>query len=644
MPHGKSKKNQLIVVGALGLIVLALSFVYLSFPQAFDGFTQQQQDTTLSISQINIDPQGNPVGNEWHNSFWNLLVYVNANDDIAGVVLPKGQTGSITYQGAVDALKTGAKVEIKINPQQPYLIRDIQEKTAMVAPGAVGPSKSTGQLDMQYYGWGEQQWRIYTPFVVTVYKDGQQVGQPVTLNEQGASKVQEVSTPEGPVRIENLGTLGGNYRDPNTPSQICIVKGSPNVYDYTQVSSILNSGYGIYWFGNRREGNNVAVNPVMVYPGNIIGNVFTPSNYGGWSGSDVGGKAEPVKPVLFSADKSQLPPDEQKFYCLTQYLQASGVADLSQSIFQSRVAGFTGATWQKVSKVTDSNGATALRLDIPWDAFGTPLVSIRVPTELADTWVERPIDTDTKVSAVWLTTNSLYGDLSGSLRIACTVTNKASITGSSNLEISTGNSKLAVTPLQMTVNNLEPNVPQIVYFDATNLGVEGKIDNIPVTIIAKDTYTGQETGRCTLYGTLLPTLTSGQTTVTIYAVEKGTTIPAKSLQLHVAYGTQSKDVFTDSNGATGGMSLVTPQGGAFVGDVLITSADTATYNAGSMSYPISQAGAYEVTFEVERKDTDYADWLLIALIIGIVIAIIVIVAIAVYLYRKKRKHHRGRHY
>jgi hypothetical protein len=74
----------------------------------------------------------------------------------------------------------------------------------------------------------------------------------------------------------------------------------------------------------------------------------------------------------------------------------------------------------------------------------------------------------------------------------------------------------------MTVNNLVPNVPQTVYFDCTNLGVENQVDDIPVTIIAKDTYTGTETGRDTIYGTLLPTLTTGQTTVNIRAVEKGT--------------------------------------------------------------------------------------------------------------------------
>jgi len=636
------KHGKLYGFGAVFLIVLTLAGLYIYDPAIFSN---SQQNTTLSISQINVDPQGSPVGNEWKGSFWNLLVYVNANDDIAGVILPKGQTGSITYQGAVEALKTGAKVEIKIDPQQPYLIRDLQEKYAMPAPGAVGVATSTTQLDLRYYGWGEATWRIYTPFTVSIYKDGVLVGQ-TTLNDQGQSSVQSVSTSEGAVRIENLGLLGGSYTSPNTPSQICILKGYPNVYDLTQVNSIISGTYGNYWFGTRREGNNVAVNPTMVYPGLLIGNVYPPSTIGGWKslnsgGSDVGGKVDPVKPVISSGEKSSLPSDKQKYSSLTEYIAGSGIADLANSLFQSRAAGFSGALWQKVSLVTDTNGQTALKLDIPWSAFGTPLVNIRVPTELADTFVEQPIVTSTQVSAVWQTSGTAYGDISGSLRIACTVTNTGTVTGSTMLSVSSGNSKLSLTPLTQTVNNLQPNVPQTVYFDATNLGVENEISNIPVTIIAKDTYTGSETGRCTLYGTLLSTLTPGTTTLSINVYEKGTTTPAPNLQLSVQYGTQTLTPVTDANGGTGGLTLTTPQGGAFVGSVLITSMETSTYKAGTMTYQINQAGAYIATYEVERKDTQYIDWVLIAIIVIIVVVFVAIIGGGVYALRKNK--HGGKH-
>ncbi len=83
--------------------------------------------------------------------------------------------------------------------------------------------------------------------------------------------------------------------------------------------------------------------------------------------------------------------------------------------------------WQSASFVKETNGANALRLDIPWSAFGTPLVNIRIPTELADTFVEQPIITSTDVSAKWVATGGDYADLQGSLRIAVTLTNKAQL-------------------------------------------------------------------------------------------------------------------------------------------------------------------------------------------------------------------------
>jgi hypothetical protein len=603
------------------------------------------QNTTLNVSQIYVDPQGSAVGDEWRGSYWNILTYINANDDLAGVVLPEDQKTSITFNGAVQQLESGAKVEVKIDPQTPYLIRDIQENTKPVAPPAKsneGGQTVTG-LDLRYYGWAEPTWRIYTPFVVSIYKDGSLVGSK-TLNMQGQSQVQTISTSEGEVRIENLGVLGGQYLSPNTPSQISIFKGAPNVYDWAQIQNMVvyTSGstdtYAKYWYGMALQ-NGYAVSPVIILQmqATTIYNGFP-----GWLGS--GGNPSPVRPVLFTNDKTSLPVEKRSFSCLTEWLQSKGVANLAGSLFNTRATGDSGALWQSASFVTDTNGQTALKLEIPWGAFGTPLVNIRVPTELADTWIERPIVTQTSVSAVWMSTNTKYGDLQGSLRIAVTLTNKGSVTGGTLLEVQSGNSKLSITPLSMTVNNLAPNVPQTVYFDCTNLGVEDQIDDIPVTIIAKDTYTGGETGRDTIYGTLLPTLTSGTTTLNIRAVEKGTDNPIVGLQLRVVLPSmEPKTVFTGVGGETGPVTLSTPQGGAYIGSVVIQSEDTFDYKAAYLTYNVASASSYSVTLEVERKDTDYPTtgldlWVWLA--IGAVISVVILVA--AYLVVKKKGKRRRR--
>ena len=248
----------MIGMGVIFLIAITLGAMFYFNPAIFNF---ANPNTTLSISQIYVDPQGSEVGNEWRGSFWNILAYINTNDDLAGVILPEDQKTSITYQGATEALKTGAKIEIKIDPQQPYLIRGIQEKTATVtptvgqtyvnrySPSDRGESFSTqaSELPLRYYGWVEPTWRVYTPYVVSIYKDGALVGQ-ATLNTNENGKNNQgmaVSTSEGSVRIENLGYLSGQYLGgPNAPAQIAIFKGYSNVYDYTQLTNIIQYNQG----------------------------------------------------------------------------------------------------------------------------------------------------------------------------------------------------------------------------------------------------------------------------------------------------------------------------------------------------------------------------------------------------------------
>lgn len=640
MKHGKLLGFLLVIIVISGLVV------YFN-PSILDNIAP---NTTLSISSINVDPQGTVVGDEYRGSFWNILVYVNANDQLAGVVLPEGQTGSVNYQGAMKALETGAKVEVKIDPGTPYMIRSVVQNSKLVAPAATGAGSTVDARYLTYYSWGESTWRIYTPFTVSIYKDGSLVGQK-TLNMEGENAVQTVSTSEGNVRIENLGILGGSYQSYSTPSQIAILGGS-HVYDWTQIQSVVSgstSQFANYWYGNSRNSNGQAYNPTVVF-GVSTTTAYQPSKYGGWSGSDSGTNVKPIRPVIFSSEKSNLPSEERSFYCVTEYIeQNKGISNLASSLFSTRSTGNTGSLFQKAEFVTDTNGQTALKLEIPWGAFGTPLVSIRVPTELADTWVEQPIVTgNIDLSAAWVSTGSTIADLYGSSRVAVTVTNTGTVTGSARLTIASGNSKLSITPLEMTVNNLEPNVPQIVYFDGTNLGVENEISSIPITVKAYDTYTGTERASVTIYGTLKPTLATGESKLVMHVVEKGTVTPIVGLQFTMQYGDKAPTAFSGANGLVE-MTLENPQGGAYTGQVYVSSADTTIYKTASATYNFDQAKVLEVTFEVERKDTAYKDdkdWMTYLIIILVIIIFAIIISVGVYAVRKNkrggRRRYRGR--
>jgi hypothetical protein len=248
---------------------------------------------------------------------------------------------------------------------------------------------------------------------------------------EGQNQIQTIQTNEGTIRIENLGIITGQYLSPNTPSQIAIFKGYPNMYDLTQINSIIHNdigatysavnynglttisgsqAYSTYWYGPTfRWADNK--HPAAFGPPSA-NTLIAANNYGGWITADEGSTKgrNPIKPVIGSSDKASLPEDKRSFLSLTEYIQSKNIQNLAETIFRE------GSIFQKVSFIQDTNGQAALKLEIPWSAYGTPQVNIRIPTELADTFVERPIITDTKVSAVWETTGSKNADLTSNQR------------------------------------------------------------------------------------------------------------------------------------------------------------------------------------------------------------------------------------
>lgn len=639
-------KNFLVV---LILCVLAIAF-FASYPYS---------QTIVSISQIYVDPQGSEVGGEWKGSFWNIVAVVNVNDDLAGVLLPQNQSATITYENVLTTLKTGAKIEIKIDPQPAYLLRNIAEKTVMVTP-EVGRTYSTHpltgigealdevkitELYLRYYDWAEPTFRIYCPFTVSVYKNGALVGQK-TFNTEGAATVQSITTSEGVVRIENLGILQGQYLSPNVPPQICILKGYPYIYDLTQVSGLIGydqgavyaatpyqntakatmtNAYSTYWFGTMRWNNNKHPSALLSTP-----NLVNAGSYGGWVNTDVAWRyqRDPVKPVIDSTEKGQLPESKRSFQSLTEYIQSRGVQNLASTIFSN---------YQNPQFITESTGKLSMKLSIPWNGFatyGVPLVNIRVPTELADTWVDRPPISNVSVELRWESTGTDKVDIAGSQRLIARLTQHSNVLSTTEVTIQSGSSRAGLYPLVTRVSLMPGEVKEI-YFDVSNLGKEVEEPNVPITVICTDTYTGKETGRDIAYATLLATLIEGQTFLHLKAVEKGTAIPVVGLQIQVLFATESLSGFTDSAGKWNS-KLELPSGGAWVGTVQIQSLDTEKYKASYRSVDV-QIGINEVTLQIEKKGEGEPpfDWTWF-----IIVAIAIVAVVLVYYWwRKKRRRH-----
>jgi len=657
-------RKLLVALALTAITLIAVAFLYVP--------TMLVQQTVLSVSQIYVDPQGSEVSGEWRGSFWNLLISVGGINEIAGYkqVIADGQKSTVTIGGQTYNLEATASVEIKIAPGQPYLIRRLVEKQVTVAqeagrtyynrilPGVGAPYESlteahANSLTLRYYAWDEPSWRVYTPFTVTVYKDGAQVGQ-ATLNSEGLSTVQTITTNEGSVRIENLGNLQGAYLSPNTPSQICIFKGYPNMYDWTEVNGIVTydaganyqtvslsgqtlslvssqcKAYSAYWYGLGRFYSSKR--PVGVTPygsGSTIG--WSPLSFnsiGGWldSGDTWTYRADPVSPVIASSDKSSLPSAKRSFMSLTEYIESRGISNIA-TMFQS---------YQSTSLTTDQ-GQPAIKLVVPWGAYGTPLVNIRIPTELADTIIERPAMINAKPTAYWESTGNKKVEISGSQRLFVDVKSfETTVSGSTTVRLKCDNPRVGITPLEQIVS-LAPGETKTVSFTVTNQGTDQQINDIPITITCHETYADKETGRDTVYATLLQTLGLEDTILNILAVERGTVKPITGLQIQVMYppsGTaEQKTGFTDTSGKVT-FTLTMPQGGGYAGQAAIQSTETFVYRPAYKTVTV-QPGINDITLEVEVKGEEYPWWEEYWWLIVLIIVIVIVAIVAIIIYKRR---------
>jgi hypothetical protein len=655
-----NKKTASVVVG----IIITISVIALVFYNSaiFDRLNGQS-NTLVSATQQWVEPQGSDNNGQWRGSFWNLVAAVSATDTFTGVKFPAGSTSTVTISSIQTALKTGSTIEIDITRGQPFLERYIVQKTKQVCKGASQSIQGTSgdpsegstkvsDLNVNFWDWAEPSWRIYAPYTVTVLKDGVSVGS-VVLNDYSSDMSATIQTNQGPIRIEHLGNLQGNYLSPNFPVSMAMIDGS-NVFDYNSIANAINmqltpstsppgysggSGYSQYWYGSTFFSD-------QTHSARFIQNPMTRSisfdQYGGWKPSNGGSTALPIRPVLYSTDKSsQNDANAQSKQCLTEYLNSLPTTNYASSL----------NSYQKVEFITgptNSNGQQTgqLKLVIPLQqAYQTAMVNIRFPTELADTIVDRPSIGNMKLSAHWESTGTDHAQAVSTQKLDVDVTQHGTVASTGNVKVTCSNAKVGIFPLSGSVD-VAPNQKQTVVFAVTNLGVLNQETDIPIIITVSDAYTAQQTDSITVYLTLLPTLTTGQTQLIVHAAEKTNSStsgkPIAGLLLQVLYPAEqpleNRQGYTGTDG-TQTFNLDVAGSGAFTGKVMINSIETNTYKASQTTVSVAP-GINEITLLVERKDSVYPglDWLTIAIIIAVVVVVLVIIAVSL----SKRKKHRHR--
>jgi hypothetical protein len=564
------------------------------------GIVPFKRYTVLSVSQVYVEPEGyeDAVTKEWKGSYWVILMTADMADEVGVYKFEKGQEDYIGDK----KLQTTATVEIRIDPQQPYYVRQMEIASVTVTPYTKGTwmnklgvgygqtGDSVGALFSGHYEFtADSRWQKWTPFKITILKDGVEVGS-TTFNTEGGSKEMRIPTDEGSVIVNNLGLISGRYGEPefgdilwfsenwifqaDTKSRSLITydAGQSPSYDADQWGDSWSvygvEAYSVYWYGyGRWKSDN---SPSAFDHSGII----DPTKYGGWISADdaLNYKRKPVRPVIFPGDKSELPSEKRSFKSLVEFLDWKGVKRIRTDAYS------------KVFLRDDKK----LQVNVPFDALneGSALFTVMIPTELADTIVWHPQVANVKI-VDWYIPDKIGERFTGWIKLKqeSTVRSTAHVT----LTFDPATAPISITPNSFDVT-LDPNEEYTQPLEFLNAGTDKELD---VTFTATVTNTlGSKTDSKT--GTIkLLVRGEGTTILTVYTVDAKTLEPVSGVFVTVKWDTQSKGEYTSGGSVTFDM-------GTFTGTVTVTSAETLTYKSATDTKNLI-AGANSITLKLERQ-------------------------------------------
>lgn len=619
------KRRKVSLIGVLLAVSLLLLGLTIYTPQ---------QATVLSLSRIYVNPEGGyEENNEYKGAYWIILMTADLNDKIAGFkfasddegVYIEDSSGKHYIAESDRAVEEGlldieATLEIKIDPQQPYYKRPMEIRSALVHPETFG----TYQHKVNLWSFGESEdkvaalysghwewlepsvWEKYTPFTVSVSKDGESAGV-AQINTEGGSRFAEVDTGEGKIRITNLGYLSGTWGEPQFGNIIYfsdseIYESTPyarNLIEYdsgqqTYVSGVVyrvteSIAYSVYWFGDMRWVDNdrpCAVNGIGGWYGD---------ERGGWIGADDFWHVirKPVRACIM--DKSSLPLEKRPLMSLVEYLRYRNVRKINPNVWG-----------EGAFKRADNN----LQVDMPFNALGvgSPVFTIMIPTELVDTFIWQP-----PMSNVQITDLSISDTIQDRATASVTLKQESTVTSTADVVITfnPSDAPLSAIPSSFSVS-MAPNEIRTETFELINTGTETERDvDVIVTVYNQLGMTSQELKKVTL----LPK-TGVATVLTVYTEDAVTKKRLSGIYVSVAWDSQSQGGYTNAGSYTFELGTIS-------GQVKLRAEETDEYED-AVTYVNLVVGSNTATLSLEPKgqngDADYT-WLVILLIAIALIAV-----------------------
>lgn len=636
-----SKLTRSQIIGIIVLALLLVGAVYY-FQQTLVSYT------VFSVSLIEIDPQNpgyeDPATGEWRGSFWVIGMTTSCTDELAAYTFDKAESEKGTNTVGDKTLVPQSTISIVIDPQQPYWERPIEIKSVTVVPTTSGiwQGKIAGwgrrddvDVDAVYsghYEWATGYWEAHTPFNVDLYKNGVLIGhKPIdTLGVEDTVRIPESG--DEYITVTDLGKLATGYGDPelgdimlfsmneifkldtNSKRLVMYDAGVTPHYDdynwgYDHWTVHPTESYSTYWYGWGRwdEDNSPA--------GYEFSDLIDQDHIGGWVADDdtFNWKRNPVAPVIFPTEKTKLPTEKQQYQCLIEYLSSKGVPKIDPYVWKQE---------KSPEIITESStGAKKLRVYLPFGSMNS-LITVKISTELADTIVWEP-----PVANIQIMDMPDLGQVFDRKTSTITVLQNSSVasSGTVSLTVSPTTAPLSINPSAQGTGTMNPGDIKTLTYEVVNLGTENQVD-FTITAVVKNSL-GSVTDTATATGTLEPKGT-GETTLTVYTLDKETKEKVSGITVTATYDSQSKSGITTDGAVSWNFGSSQPS-------VTIQTAETFTYKATSTTKTLV-AGPNSVTLELVRQgvEEETPPYLLWALAIA---AVVIVSGVSYAAYKKRKK-------
>lgn len=663
----------LVSISAIFLITLVVGSTFYFAPWVFTG----QQNTVLSVSSVNINPQGYESADQVKGTYWSVLMTASYDDVVSFYQFDdnEAQKYNPSWQGKDVEVKNTIKIEV--DPAQPYYERSITTKSNhVVVPRAyrnyLGPTIlaygrdqgawKVNALLSNHFETSTSDWQLHTPFTIKVYKNGALVGtQTMDLfgNSAPAQNIaldgKDVTIGSGSqyVTVESLGALTGSASAPNWAS----VVGWSNQYMYLNSPGIQKalqnpypSGggpasttwmnaedyqgtYAWYWYGKEASGKHFnwywqddgTPCPVQwKFPGVSIeyeSILLSGGSTPGWKSDpeQITGytRVVPIQPVKFPSEEAS---DRRQYYSLTEYIEKVVAA-------QKIMSGLMPSWESNVNNVQINSQTGKMRINIPFNYFN-PLLVIRISSELANTVVWEPPVANIKI--VTPTSGTDFGEVADRKTVSMTLRQDSTVAsaGTVNIEPITSGMSWAFEPQAWGTGTLSPGETKTFSFDIVDLTTtEEKTGQFKVTVTNS---LGYVTDSATYKVTLLP-VGGNNTMLFVRTINKATRVDVAGIHVVVSYNDQTmqKEGYTPITFDFGG---TTPY-------VDVQSVATQDYKAAFDGRQLN-FGLNTITLELEPIGYEEPWWIKYWWLIAAIVVVVCVLCVTLYYVRKKRKKRR----